>query len=117
MNETLIGVECRACGYRAHPYQSYGCESCGATADRLIEVALSGSGTVTSSAVVHQQTERSAEVPFTVVAVVLDDGPFVRGVLSSVADASLRDAKVYARFDHEANDFRFALRDEVPSRA
>lgn len=73
----LLGGTCR-CGHVFYPWQSYGCERCGATGDALTPVALSGRGRVESSAVVHLHASPARQAPFTVTAVRLEDGPLVR---------------------------------------
>ncbi|RWA52939.1 hypothetical protein AU476_15575 [Cupriavidus sp. UYMSc13B] len=73
----LLGGTCR-CGHLFYPWQSYGCERCGATGDALTPAALSGRGRVESSAVVHLHASPERQAPFTVTAVRLEDGPLVR---------------------------------------
>ncbi len=88
----LNGGRCRKCGYVFFPPQSYGCESCGATADQLEPAALAGAGTLHSFATVHLHQDRSGkglQAPFTVGLVVLDDGPAVRSILTERTDAGL----------------------------
>ncbi|AQV97224.1 hypothetical protein BJN34_25520 [Cupriavidus necator] len=73
----LLGGTCR-CGHVFYPWQSYGCERCGAAGDALTPMALSGRGKVEASAVVHLHASPERQAPFTVTAVRLDDGPLVR---------------------------------------
>lgn len=81
----LLGSVC-ACGYVFFPAQSYGCERCGSQA--LAPRLLSGVGHVLASARVHLHHGKGREAPFTIGAIVLDDGPIVRTLLAD-ADAAV----------------------------
>jgi uncharacterized OB-fold protein len=88
----LNGGRCKKCGYVFFPPQTYGCESCGATADQLEPMALGGAGTLHSFATVHLHQDRSGkglQAPFTVGLIVLDGGPAVRSILTERTDAGL----------------------------
>jgi hypothetical protein len=82
----LLGGTC-SCGFVFFPLQSYGCERCGRTA--LAPRALSGRGKLIASARVHLHGGKTRQAPFTVVSVVLDDGPIVRTLLAG-DETSLR---------------------------
>jgi uncharacterized OB-fold protein len=86
----LNGMRCVACGYVFFPPQTYGCESCGAPADKLEPAQLAGSGVLNSFATVHHHAGKGIETPFTVGVIVLDDGPAVRSLLIERTDAGLR---------------------------
>jgi hypothetical protein len=88
----LNGGHCKKCGYTFFPPQTYGCESCGATADQLEPIAMAGAGKLHSFATVHLHQDRSGkglEAPFTVGLIVLDDGPAVRAILTERTDEGL----------------------------
>ena len=77
----LLGGRCR-CGYIFFPMQAYGCERCGEHRDALVPCELSPSGTLLAEAVVHLHADKSRPTPFTIVKILLDDGPVVRSVLA-----------------------------------
>ncbi|QKG21377.1 OB-fold domain-containing protein [Actinomadura verrucosospora] len=77
----LRGVACTACGRTAFPAQDLGCERCGADGAALRPAALAGTGTVAAAAVVHRHDGPGIDAPFTALAIVLDDGPFVHALL------------------------------------
>jgi uncharacterized OB-fold protein len=74
----LLGVECDACGAVRVPYQSYGCEVCGATSLRQVELAAVGR--LRDAASVFRHPTRP--VPFTLGEIELDGGPVVLGLLA-----------------------------------
>jgi uncharacterized protein len=82
MAAMLPGTRCPACGRTATPPEPYGCEQCGAAADTLEPVELPAAGTVHSQATVHRHHRPTPATPFTVVEVVLDAGPVLKGVLA-----------------------------------
>ena len=86
----LSGMRCVACGYVFFPPQTYGCESCGAPAEKLEPAQLAGNGVLNSFATVHHHADKGIETPFTVGVIVLDDGPAVRSVLMARTDEGLR---------------------------
>jgi uncharacterized protein len=116
-NPSLNGGRCRACGYVFFPPQRYGCESCGASPDKLDAVRLSGRGKLHSYATVHLHQGKDTEAPFTVGLIVLDDGPAIRSMLTDHTDAglfvgdSMKSVLVAAGNDPEGNEMvelRFA---------
>jgi uncharacterized OB-fold protein len=116
-NPSLNGGKCRACGYVFFPPQRYGCESCGASPDKLDTVQLKGTGKLHSYATVHLHQGKDIEAPFTVGLIVLDDGPAIRSMLTNRTDAGLsvgdimKSVLVAAGSDPEGNEMvelRFA---------
>ena len=79
----LNGTRCPGCGRVATPPEPYGCEQCGALVDTLEPVELAASGTVHGTATVHRHHKPEPATPFTVVEVVLDGGPALKGVLAA----------------------------------
>src|SRR4051812_34918190 len=77
----LKGGTC-SCGYVFFPWQTYGCEKCGATGGALSATLLEGKGTLVSSSRVHIHANPSRTAPFVVTAVRLDSGPVVRALLA-----------------------------------
>jgi uncharacterized OB-fold protein len=82
----LNGTRCPACGRVATPPEPYGCEQCGALVDTLEVVELAAVGTVHGTATVHRHHRPDPPTPFTVVEVVLDAGPALKGVLAAGSD-------------------------------
>ncbi|MFF7476944.1 OB-fold domain-containing protein [Streptomyces sp. NPDC008092] len=76
----LGGGICRECGFVFFPFQSYGCERCGAYGDSLQPVRLRGSGEVSATTTVHRHADPSRKAPFQVVQVELEQGPRVRAL-------------------------------------
>jgi uncharacterized OB-fold protein len=75
----LLGGVCADCGYVFFPLQPYGCERCGGV--HLTPRVLSGAGALLAAARVHLHAGKGRQAPFTVGAVVLDDGPIVRTLI------------------------------------
>ncbi|MBB5967115.1 Zn-ribbon domain-containing OB-fold protein [Planomonospora venezuelensis] len=84
----LYGLRCAACDRVSFPRQPYGCEACG-SADGL-PCELAATGTVRAAAEVHRHHDPRVPVPFTIVSVLLDDGPLIRGVHAGTARAGDR---------------------------
>ena len=82
-SSVLRGTRCPACGRVATPPEPYGCEQCGALVDTLEPVELAAAGTVYGTATVHRHHKPEPATPFTVVEVVLDSGPALKGVLAA----------------------------------
>ena len=78
----LQGGRCR-CGHVFFPFQTDGCERCGATGDALQPALLTASGRLVASARVLMHARKDRQPPFVVVAVQLDDGPVVRTLLDA----------------------------------
>ncbi len=113
----LNGGYCRACGYVFFPPQNYGCESCGASPEKLEPKSLKGEGVLSSFATVNLHQGKGIEPPFTVGVIVLDDGPAIRAVLTHKSGQGLKigdrmRAVIVAAADDErgapANELRFA---------
>jgi uncharacterized OB-fold protein len=83
--DRLSASRCEACGRVASPPEPYGCEGCGAPADRLLATELAAAGTVHSQATVHRHHRPVPATPFTVVEAILDGGPALKGVLEASA--------------------------------
>ena len=85
----LRGGRCHGCGFVFFPYQTYGCEQCGAYGESLGRVALEGRGTVSATTVVHRHLDPRRPAPFRVVQVDLEGGPQVRGVAAEGTEAAV----------------------------
>jgi uncharacterized protein len=72
----LRGTQCTHCSRVYFPPMGIGCEICGADAEKLAPKSLACNGIVFAVAEVHL-----APAPFTVVEIVLDDGPLIRGIV------------------------------------
>ncbi len=77
----LLGVECTSCGAVRVPYQSYGCEVCGATASSLRRVELPAVGRLRDATSVFRHPTRT--VPFMLGEIELEAGPVVLALLSN----------------------------------
>ncbi len=75
----LNGTECRHCTRVQFPPLGLGCETCGATEAELSPKQLGTDGVVFAVAEVHLSPDHTP-TPFTVVEVVLDDGPLIRAM-------------------------------------
>lgn len=79
----IVGIRCNDCNAVAFPFQPFGCENCGSV--DVAQSRLDGRGRVLTTARVHIHADPNRPPPFTIAAVLLDCGAFVRGV---VADES-----------------------------
>jgi uncharacterized OB-fold protein len=77
----LFGVECGSCGAVRVPYQSYGCEVCGATGSSLRRVELPAVGRLRDATEVFRHPTRP--VPFMLGEIELEAGPVVVALLSN----------------------------------
>ena len=78
----LKAVRC-ACGHIAFPFQTFGCERCGAFAG-FEEVGLPALGTVAACAVVQMPSTGGPSTPFAVAAVRLRSGLIIRALLAEL---------------------------------
>lgn len=93
----LLGGVCR-CGYVFFPMQTFGCEQCGAFGDALTPKALRAQGTLITASVVRLHHDARRPTPFAIGAILLDDGPVVRTLLSDVSFAVHLQARVRGEF-------------------
>jgi len=78
----LLGLKCHKCGKVTCP-PKMACQECGSTDMEVVK--LMGSGKVVTFTVSYVPAEgRGAEVPYTVVMVQLDEGPWLMGNLTDV---------------------------------
>ena len=78
----LLGLKCSDCGKVTCP-PKMACQECGSTNMEVVE--LKGDGKVVTFTVSYVPAEgRSAEVPYTVVMVELDEGPWLLGNLTDI---------------------------------
>ncbi|MEM9655400.1 MAG: zinc ribbon domain-containing protein [Actinomycetota bacterium] len=75
----LRGTRCLRCGTVAFPPQRYGCPSCGADGDALVESLIPAAGTLHTFTTVHLDPKH--ETPFQVGEVATSADPLVRGRL------------------------------------
>jgi len=71
------------------PEQHFGCEQCGAATDQLLASPFTGAGVIQSIATVHRYQGTDITAPFTIAAIVLDEGPLVNGVLTDRPSAKI----------------------------
>jgi uncharacterized OB-fold protein len=78
----LLGLKCRACGAVTVPPKMV-CRQCASPDMAIIE--LKGSGKIITFTTVYVASEgREAEVPYVIVMVQLDDGPWIMGNLEGI---------------------------------
>lgn len=82
----LLGLKCRSCGAITVPPKIV-CRQC--TGSELDVVELKGSGKIRTFTTVNVASEgREDEVPYTIVMVELDEGPWLMGNLEGIDPAS-----------------------------
>jgi uncharacterized OB-fold protein len=81
-DEVVFNGGACACGHVFFPMQTYGCELCGRHGPALQPMPLRGRGQLVASALVRIHPDKARAVPFTVVEVVLEQGPTVRTLLA-----------------------------------
>ncbi len=80
--DKLLGLKCRACGAITVPPKMV-CRQCASPDLEVIE--LKGSGKILTFTTVYVAAEgREAEVPYVIVMVALDDGPWIMGNLEGI---------------------------------
>lgn len=78
---TIPASSCDRCGLLTSPPERFGCEACGALPTKHHLVELDTAGAVTSFATVWRHAKPTPPTPFTVLHVLLDAGPALKGVL------------------------------------
>ncbi|WP_417593235.1 Zn-ribbon domain-containing OB-fold protein [Parasphingorhabdus sp.] len=86
---SLNGQICLDCGRVSFPPNQYGCEGCGAAADQLDAMPLTGRGRLTAFVTTHHANQRDIAVPYTVASIALDDGPVIRALMKEPTDEGL----------------------------
>jgi uncharacterized OB-fold protein len=82
MQNKLLGLKCRACGAITTPPKMV-CRRCASMDMEVVE--LKGSGKIRTFTTVFVASEgREDEVPYTIVMVELDDGPWIMGNLDGI---------------------------------
>ena len=76
----LRGGRCRDCDFRFFPFQTYGCERCGAHGDRLLPHTMDGRGTILSTAGLGPGDD-----PCVLARIAIDGGPEVRALVDGSA--------------------------------
>ena len=80
--DRLLGLKCRACGAITIPPKMV-CRQCASPDMEIIEVK--GSGKIRTFTTVFVAAEgRESEIPYTIVMVEMDDGPWVMGNLEGI---------------------------------
>ncbi len=77
----LVASRCTRCGLVTSPPERFGCEACGALPDEHEPAVIDTAGTVKSYATVWRHAKPTPPTPYTVLQVVLDAGPALKGVL------------------------------------
>ena len=84
----LLGLKCHKCGKVTCP-PKMACQECGSTDMEVVQ--LKGSGKVVTFTVSYVPAEgRDAEVPYTIVMVQLDEGPWLMGNLTDIDPNKVR---------------------------
>ena len=114
----IVGVACNSCGAVAFPFQPFGCEKCGSS--DVLQSRFDGTGRVLTTARVHLHADPNRPAPFTIAAVLLDNGVFVRGVVAEESAASIRIGDMVVtqlvpeiRPNRGEDDIRFLKKDAV----
>lgn len=107
----LTGVR-DSSGYVSYPQQGTGSLFNGDHGSDLTPVRLAGRGKIQATATVRVHSVPDIETPFTIAAVVLDEGPLVRGVLEVVDSGRIGDevvaiTTVVHRGEDEVHELRF----------
>ena len=85
----LLGQKCGCCAAVAFPPNPHGCESCGATPERLFDHPLDGYGQLRAFATTHLSSRKDLKAPFTVAVIALDGGPVIRALMTAPTDEGL----------------------------
>ena len=86
-NDKLLGLKCRECGNIIVPPKMV-CGKCNSTDMEIIE--LSGKGKIQTFTTINVAPEgRETEVPYTIVMVELEEGPWLTGNLGGVDPANV----------------------------
>lgn len=85
----LKGQTCLHCGRISFPPNAYGCEKCGATADKLADRTLAGRGRIRAFVTTHHANQRELVVPYTIASIALDDGPVIRAMMTDATGVTL----------------------------
>jgi uncharacterized OB-fold protein len=89
----LKGDRCTACETASFPALRWGCQQCGAPADKLVEDDFDAAGRLISFATIHRLP--GADVPYTIGEILLDAGPLIRARMTRADGSGLRfDARV-----------------------
>ena len=99
--DKLLGLKCQACGAITVPPKMV-CRKC--TSSDLEIVQLNGAGEIKTFTTVNVASEgREAEVPYTIVMVKLDEGPWIMGNLSGIdpAEATMELIGKRVKMTHE----------------
>ena len=99
--DKLLGLKCQACGAITVPPKMVCCKC---TSTDLEIVQLKGTGEIKTFTTVNVASEgREGEVPYTIVMVMLDEGPWVMGNLSNIdpAEATMELIGKRVKMTHE----------------
>ncbi|MGK6310256.1 Zn-ribbon domain-containing OB-fold protein [Variovorax sp. DT-64] len=91
-------------GHITFPPQRFGCQVSGQHGEELTEVLLTGRGRLQAFATVHRHAKPFPKTPFTVVEVLMEDGPVVRGLLSAAECSPLTPGATMVTVLEEAMD-------------
>lgn len=89
----ITGLKCRRCGLIDYPWQTFGCQQCGAYGTDLAVVSLSGHGQALTTVVDFDREGRPAGAS---ASVLLDEGPFFETRLRPPTPLSVSPAAVRA---------------------
>ncbi len=86
-NNQLLGLKCRSCGTITCP-PTMACQECAGTDQEIIK--LSGKGEIKTFTTTYvAPLGREVEVPYTIVMVCLDEGPWISGNLMEMDPAKV----------------------------
>lgn len=86
---SIHASRCGQCDLVAFPPERYGCERCGAPPSEHHAVSLGTDGEVLARATVHRHHRPDPPTPFTVIEILLDDGPALKALYVGEVDAAI----------------------------
>ena len=107
----LRGGRCASCGYRFFPFQTYGCERCGAHGEQIEPLALPCRGQLQNMAAIQSREEGGES--FVTARVLLEPGLVIRALLTGDTRAAKPGATVIGRLVETEENGPGELRFEV----
>lgn len=108
----LRGQKCLDCSRIHFPPNAYGCEKCGAAADKLLDHPLAGHGRIRAFVTTHHASRPELAVPYTIAVIALDGGPVIRAIMTDTTGETLTAGdSVEATLDEGSDILRFQRKD------
>lgn len=106
----LRGGACSSCGHRFFPFQTYGCERCGAWGEQLQPLALAGRGVLQNQARIESRD--AGRESFVIARVILEPGLVIRALLTGNLETARPGTPLIGRLV-DSDDGQRELRFEV----